>query len=142
MTLRPGFRRGDPSLGVHIPQGADLSHTALERTFLDARGVLGRVWPSSTRRLATCRSWIMDERLLDALGPESNLVRFQQLFTLVPGWVDGDDDVLEFVFRRPGASLSELPQRTSLERYIVSLLRGGDHFHIRTGWLDFDGGTT
>ncbi|MGC2485166.1 MAG: acyltransferase domain-containing protein [Acidimicrobiales bacterium] len=133
-----GFRRGDSSVGIHIPQGADLSRHALDRTFDEARGVLGETWPTNTRRLATCRSWMMDDRLLDSLRADSNLVLFLRRFELVPGVVDGDDDVVDFVFRLPGTALDDLPRRTSLERLVTSVLESGEHWYIRTGWFDFD----
>jgi hypothetical protein len=139
VALGPGFRRGDASLGLHIPQDADLSPEALDRTFYDARTILGRLWPASRRRLATCRSWIMDDRLVTQLRPDSNLVNFQQRFELVPGWVEDDEDVLDFVFRLPGKDISDLPQKTSLERAVIAVLENGDHWHTRSGWFDFDG---
>ncbi len=133
-----GFRRGDSSIGIHIPQGADLTPPALERTFDDARRVLGDAWPTNSRRLATCRSWMLDDRLL-ALRADSNLTLFLRRFVLVPGSVDGDEDVVDFVFRLPGTALADLPRRTSLERLVISVLESGEHWHIRTGWFDFDG---
>jgi hypothetical protein len=135
----PGFRHGDSSVGIHIPQGADLSPCALEGTFDEARRVLAEAWPTNTRRLATCRSWMMDDRLLNSLRADSNLVLFLRRFELVPGWVDGDEDVVDFVFRLPGTALADLPRQTSLERLVTSVLESGEHWHIRTGWFDFDG---
>jgi hypothetical protein len=126
-------------MGIHIPQGADLSPAAVDRTLREARAVIARVWPGATRRLATCRSWMMEDRLAGALAPDSNLVLFLERFTLVPGWVNGDEDVVDFVFRLPHTPLEELPQNTTLERFVVALLRSGEHFHVRTGWFDFDG---
>jgi hypothetical protein len=137
-TTLAGFRRGDASVGVHIPQGADLTPTTLERTFDEARRVLGRIWPTNTRRLATCRSWMLDERLL-ALRADSNLVSFLRRFELVPGTIDGDEEVVDFVFQMPGVALADLPRHTSLERLITSVLERGEHWHIRSGWFDFDG---
>jgi hypothetical protein len=138
-ALGPGFRRGDPSIGLHISQDANLTPASLDRTFADARRLLGELWPVSQRRLATCRSWTMDDRLVEVLRPDSNLVGFQRRFELVPGWLDGDEDVLDFVFRRPNTALAHLPQTTSLERAVVAVLQRGNHWRTRTGWLDFDG---
>jgi hypothetical protein len=137
--LGPGFRRGDSSFGLHIPQDADLSPEALDRTFDEARTILRQRWPVEHRRLATCRSWTMDDRLTDFLKPDANLVKFQQRFELVPGWVDGDEDVLDFVFRLPGTAVDDLPQTTSLERAVLSVLGSGEKWHTRSGWFDFDG---
>jgi GNAT-like C-terminal domain/N-acyltransferase N-terminal domain len=137
-ALGEGFRKGDPSLGLHIPDRTDLSPAALDETFESARSLLGQLWPVHQRRLATCQSWMMDERLSSYLDPASNVLHFQRRFSLLPKWRDGDEDVVDFVFAMPGALLSDLPQTTSLERAIVDVLREG-HWHDRTGWLDFDG---
>jgi GNAT domain-containint protein len=64
---------------------------------------------------------------------------FLRRFELVPGSVDGDEDVVDFVFRLPRTPLADLPRRTSLERLVTSVLESGEHWHIRTGWFDFDG---
>lgn len=139
-TLGPGFRRGDALIGLHIPQDADLTPTALDATFAEARRVLATLWPTNERRLATCQSWMMDERLLEYLDEETNLVRFQRRFTVLPLWRDDDDDVLDFVFRLPGTPLAELPQKTRLERAIVEVLGRGEHWHSPIGYFDFDAG--
>ncbi len=135
----PGFRRGDAHIGLHIPQGTDLTPAALDVTFSDARQVLGRLWPVTERRVATCQSWMMDERLGDYLDDETNLVRFQRRFTRLALWRDDDDNALDFVFRRPGVALRDLPQTTRLERAIVEVLERGEHWRSPVGWLDFDG---
>ncbi len=137
-SLGVGFRPGDPALGLHIPQRADISPATLDATFEEARVVIGRLWPVAQRRLATCQTWMLDDRLTRYLEATSNIIRFQQRFTLLPGWRDDDVEVLDFVFLRPNTALEDLPQRTSLERAIVEVLRTG-HWRVRTGWFDFDG---
>lgn len=136
--LGVGFRNGDESLGIHIPDGVSLTPDALCETIERARSVLGSMWPSGQRRLATCDSWLLDTQLMDYLPPTSNIIQFQQMFSLVPRWTEDDKDALEYVFRRPGTTLSDLPQTTSLERAIVDLLRRGGHWRTRVGWFDFD----
>ena len=86
-------------------------------------------------RVATCTSWLLDEQLADYLPADSNIVRFQRRFTVVDGATDDGRDILRFVFDRVPKSIDELPQRTALERAIVSHLRGGGHWKTRTGWL-------
>jgi hypothetical protein len=138
-TFGVGFRRGDRSLGVHIPQGADLSPSRLDETMDQARLILGELWPSTQRRLATCATWMLDPRLRTMLDPSSNIVQFQRRFNLLSEYFDDDEDVLDFVFRRPGTALDDLPQETTLERAVVDVLASGDHWHTCSGWFDFDG---
>jgi hypothetical protein len=137
--LGPGFRRGDRSIGLHIPRGVNFSPTSLERTFDEAREVLGKIWPVQQRRVATCQSWLLDSRLTTMLPARSNIVQFQRRFTLLPVWYEDDEDILDFVFARPTTPLNELPAGTTLERAIVELLRRGEHWRAGAGWLDFDG---
>jgi hypothetical protein len=138
-TLGVGFRRGDASLGLHIPQGTDLSPGRLDETIDEARRILAQLWPASQRRLATCATWMLDGRLRTFLDPSSNIVQFQQRFNVLSEFVDDDADVLNFVFRSPGTVLEDLPQLTTLERAVVDVLSHGGHWHTCSGWFDFDG---
>lgn len=137
--LGVGFRHGDPSVGVHIPEGARLGRDDLDATFDHARALLGSIWPTQQRRLATCQSWMLDDHLAMYLKPDSNIIGFQRRFTLLPAWVDDDGDTLEFIFRRPGIALGDLPRATTLQRAILEVLETGGHWRARSGWLDFDG---
>ena len=135
----PGFRRGDSQIGLHIPSGARFDPVALDESLRQARTILHRVWPTTQRRLATCASWLLDDQLAGYLPATSHILAFQRRFTMAPGGHDDDGDILEFVFRRPGASLDDVPQSTTLERAIVALIRAGGHWMSRAGWFDFDG---
>lgn len=138
-TLGPGFRVGDASVGLHIPDHTELSPTALDATFAEAREVVGAVWPVAQRRVATCQSWMLDPQLAEFLAPSSNILAFQRRFTSLPEWIEDDRDIVEFVFRQPGVGLRDLPQRTTLERAVVTLLKSGGHWRVPAGWMDFDG---
>jgi hypothetical protein len=137
--LGEGFRRGDPSVGIHIPYGAALAPRDLDATFARARQVLGSMWPVEQRRLATCQSWLLDTQLEDFLDPASNIMQFQRRFTLLDGWYDNDHETLLFIFQRPRVARSELPRDTALQRGVLDLLERGGHWRARPGWLDFDG---
>jgi hypothetical protein len=138
-TLGPGFRNGDASVGIHIPDGTDLSASALDATFDEAREVIGAMWPVRQRRVATCQSWMLDPQLGEFLAPTSNILGFQRRFTLLPEWIVDDHDIIEFVFRRPGVALTDRPQTTTLERAVVALIESGRHWRVPPGWTDFDG---
>ncbi len=133
-----GFRRGDPALNVHIPARIDLSDEALDATFARAREVLPRVWPVATRRIAVCQSWMMDDRLVAALGEGSRIVRFQRRFELIEPYADDVDNVMYFVFGVEGVDPSTLQPNSRLQRYIKEVLVAGGSWHSRTGWLAFD----
>ncbi|MBW4030195.1 MAG: DUF5596 domain-containing protein [Acidobacteria bacterium] len=136
-VLGEGFRRGDLSLGVHIPARIDLSPAALDATFEKARDVLARVWPCTTRRLATCQSWMMDDRLATALGESSNVVGFQRRFTLIDPYVEDVEMVQHFV-RGSDEGPLDPAALTRVQRVVFDVLSTGGRWRNRTGWLDFD----
>ena len=130
------FCHGDQALGTHIPEVGPLTPEACDASLRQARPFFEELFGGSTYRWATCNSWLLDDQLAEYLPAGSNIIRFQRRFHLLPGGTDGDQSVLEFVFRRPGADLSDLPQRTTLERAVVAHLRAGRHWVTRSGWLE------
>lgn len=135
----PGFRRGDEAVGLHIPRGTNLAPAALDSTLARARDVLGALWPTRQRRLATCQTWMLDDRLRAHLDPSTNLLRFQDRFTLLAGWREVDEDVADFIFERSLSSLPSVTALTRLQRAVLEVLGGGEHWRARIGWFDFDG---
>lgn len=129
------FRRGNPCLGVHIPESGPLSPEACDASFQGAREFFPRHFPDESYRIATCGSWLLDDQLAEYLPASSNIVRFQHRFQLLPGGRPCDGEIISFVFRRNDARLDDLPQRTTLERAIVAHLRAGRHWQARWGWL-------
>lgn len=133
-ALKP--RPASPALSVHIPEsGGPLSPDACSESFARARTFFARHFPEETYHFARCSSWLLDPQLADYLPPTSNIIRFQRRFHLVPGGTNDDESVLRFVFRRVGWSLAALPQRTTLERAVVSHLQAGKHWQFYSGWL-------
>ena len=129
------FPEGAPALGVHIPERGPLTPESCDASFASAGPFFERHFPETKTRLALCTSWLLDPQLAGYLAPDTNIIRFQRRFTLVgEGW-DGDADVLRFVFHRIAPRIEELPQRTTLERAIVTHLGAGKHWRNRTGWL-------
>ncbi|MCL4545160.1 MAG: acyltransferase domain-containing protein [Chloroflexi bacterium] len=129
------FQRGDPCLGVHIPESGSLSPEACDASFQWAREFFPRHFPEETYKFATCGSWLLDDQLAEYLPATSNIVRFQRRFQLMPGGRPCDGEIVSFVFRRVNARVEDLPQRTTLERAIVRHLCAGRHWQSRWGWV-------
>jgi hypothetical protein len=134
--LGVGLRHGDPALDLHIPEAGPLAPDACDQALRLARGFFPRHFPEERYQVVICSSWLLDDQLGAYLAPTSNIMRFQRRFRLLPGGVDGDEDILRFVFRRAAPALDELPRRSSLERAVVDHLRAGRHWKVRTGWFE------
>jgi hypothetical protein len=135
-AMSTAFQPGPPVLGVHVPAGSPLDPAACDASFQAAASFFPRFFPQHASRLAVCTSWLLDEQLADYLPAESNIVRFQRRFELVPGAREDDDGLFLWVFDRVPAALDELQPRTELERTIVRHVRDGHHWRMRTGWLE------
>jgi GNAT-like C-terminal domain/N-acyltransferase N-terminal domain len=129
------FREGDHALGIHIPESGPLSPEAVDDSLARAQPFFARHFPETPTRLGLCTSWLLDPQLTDYLAPDSNVLRFQGRFKLIGDGPNGDAEILRFVFHRIAPNIDELPQRTTLERAIVTHLRAGKHWRNRTGWL-------
>jgi hypothetical protein len=127
---------GEGAVGIHIPESGPLSPAACDESLRRAREFFRRHFDETPVRIGICRSWLLDHQLAEYLDADSNIVRFQRRFHVVPGGSDGDADILRFVFKRIDPGLDELPQRTDLERAIVAHLRAGRHWQNRLGWLE------
>lgn len=131
-----GFRPGDLGLGLHIPARADISPAACRRSMAGARTLFDRLFPSPARRLLTCSSWLLDDQLSAYLPAGANIIGFQRLFELVPGWAEADEAVLGFVFGKRGVPVAPGPGLSRLQRAVLEHLASGGHFRWRTGWCE------
>lgn len=134
-----GVREGDPVLGVHIPRGR-LTPQSCDEAFALASEFFPRLWPEIEYRASTCVSWVLDPQLADYLDDTTNILAFQRRFVLLPPDEErpADAETVEAIFARewPGIQrLSQLPQRSTLERAVVTHLRSGGHWFYRGGVL-------
>lgn len=147
---RLGFHLGELSLsdgacgyvlGVHILAGERLDVTACAESLGRARKFFARRFPDRPVSLFTCESWLLDPQLAGYLDSDTNIVRFQRLFTILPvpdhleARSRSDEEMRGYLFAGSGdAALDRLPQDTTLRRAYVEHLRSGRHWHARTGW--------
>ncbi|MGW3891829.1 acyltransferase domain-containing protein [Micromonospora chokoriensis] len=129
--------RGDTAIGLHVPDVGPLTPEAVAASLDEARAFFARHFPDEPYTAFSCGSWLLDPQLREYLPEGSNIVRFQQMFELVPyeekDGPDADVEVLRFVFRTLSTPLDQLPRRTALQRAIVDHLRAGRHWHWRHG---------
>jgi hypothetical protein len=127
---------GEPVIMVHIPGFmGPFPPDACDASFAMAKVFFARHFPEWQFRLAICESWLLDPQLAGYLPETSNIIQFQRRFHLAYPNEPNNDSTLGFVFRSPGTPLDELPQRTRLERAVVSHIRAGKSWTGGTGWL-------
>lgn len=125
------------ALSIHIPDFmGPMGYDACTESIRQAADFFPTHFPDWPVRVAFCDSWLLDPQLKEFLRPDSNIIRFQDRFTLAGGetW-DATESVLQFVFGRKLADLDSLQPVSSLERGIVNHIRAGRTFSARRGWF-------
>jgi hypothetical protein len=127
------------ALSLHIPRSGPLTPDACDASFAWAREFFPRHFPDEPYDEVTCGSWLLDPTLAEYLPADSNILRFQRRFELLPGGEDGTEDFLRFVFGTIATPIEELTARTSLQRAGLAHLRAGRRWLNRTGRIAWTG---
>ena len=75
-----GIEKGAPILEVHIPRGEKMTPEVCRASFREARAFFARYFPEYSYSYFACSSWLLDASLSDFLPPESNIIKFGNLF--------------------------------------------------------------
>ena len=120
---------------VHIPAVGPLRTEEAVESLDAARAFFATHFPAYEYDRFTCDSWLLDETLKKYLPPESNIVRFGDLFTRVSE-VDANS-VIRYVF---GWNITEetLPKVTPTSSFaarVKDAILGGEQFHRTFGYI-------
>lgn len=130
-----GLPKGAPIIEVHIPRAPSLKAEDCDAAIAQARAFFATYFPEFAYREMTCDSWLLDDRLLEILSPESNILRFQSLFDIV--LQKPSDETLNYVLGRPTTreNVAEKEATTSLARKVKELALAGAEFHEGYGLI-------
>lgn len=123
-------------LSIHIPDFmGSMDHDSCSESIRRAAQFFPMHFPDWPVEYAVCNSWLLDPQLKDILRPTSNIIRFQNRFTIADGSYDSSDSVMQFVFGRHVRDIDTIHPSSSLEKGVISHLRSGKDWHGRQGWL-------
>lgn len=94
-----GLEKGDNVLDVHIPAGADLSPEAVKESLELAKEFYAKHYPEFEFKHFICYSWMMDTELSKLLNPDSKILKFQNMFTLVKSEEKENYSALKYLFK-------------------------------------------
>lgn len=115
-------------LGVHIPESGPLTPQEIDDSLRMAFQIALPAFSDYAPEAVTLHSWLLDPGVNAGLKPESNMARFTRRFKLYGESRDAFRDALFFGFhiepRGSDIDLDALPQATSLQRTLVTRLKG------------------
>lgn len=128
-----GIQKGDSVIEVHIPSGGKLDCEAALASLDMARAFFAHYFPDYSYTCFTCHSWLLDDTLKAYLPPESNIVRFGDLFDKVAE--DDSYGLIRYLFRWD-TTVENLPHavcNSGFSQRIKSAVLGGVRFHETLG---------
>jgi hypothetical protein len=125
-------------LDTHIPASGPLAPEAVDDAFAAAVPFFARHYPDCPATAFSCTSWLLDPVICELLPETSNLVRFQQRWSLAESGYRSDESVIYFAFNvrsdpEDPIDPRTLDARTSLQRAVVEHLAGGGHWSAWSG---------
>lgn len=139
MILAPG----DTLLKVHIPGIArnPFSKEACEAAYQKGIDIYKNLYPEYDFKGFVCNTWLLSPNLQKILKKDSNIVRFQEAYLLIPA-KNNAPDVFHYVYGMNVQSAAEvdaatLPETNSLQRGVKKLLQEGIYIHQYNGFIPF-----
>ena len=124
------------TIQVHIPAVGKLDAQLCLASLDEARAFFAKYFPEYEYDRFTCHSWLLDATLKKYLPPESNIIRFGDLFTRTTS--EDADSLLRYIFRWDATrkTLPSLPATSSLAtRVKKAILEEGETFHLTFGYI-------
>lgn len=132
---RCGPGADDAVLDIHVPASGPLVPQLCDESLRWAADFFADHFSEHDFAFGTCRSWLLDEQLAEYLAEDTNIVRFQRRFHLVPGVRNADQEMHKYMFAANSTGLGSIPPpRTRLEHAVLAHLEAGRHWRIRSGW--------
>ncbi len=135
----PIITPGDSMIEIHIPPASSGGRMAWEECAASYREALDFFpihYPELNFSAFTCWSWLLDPSLSKILPPESNIVKFQSPFHLLPV-CSNDAQCYDLVFG-DGAAVSTVTPKTSLQRAIVDYVCAGNRMRGAAGFITME----
>ncbi len=137
----PVYQSGYTAIKVHIPYGGKLDKENCAASYARAKEIFKRCFPEYDFKCFLICCWMLSPVLRELLKPESNILAFQEGFTLIPA-KSGATDAFLYVFGIETSSVSDidlekLPENNSLQRGIKQNALQGKYIHQFHGYKPF-----
>ena len=129
-----GIAETDGTLDVHIPADGRMDIDECLRSFAMAKEFYAKYYPEKQYTYFNCHSWLLDRTLKKYLPPDSNIIRFGDLFERISD--DVTDDLFRYIFRWDVKNRELLAAHTPATRFggvIKDAAMKGEEFHSTLG---------
>lgn len=120
---------GTKVLNVHIPAGEPLDYEACLDSFRLAEAFFGK------NQIYMCDSWLLSPHLKEVLSEKSNILKFQNLFTVIKVY-HAYPQAEQRIFQNVIENKQKYPEDTSLRRRAKAYILSGKDLGIGIGFIE------
>ncbi len=128
------LKKGDNIISTHIPAALPFTVEIAMESIERAKEIFEKYYPDFTYKTFCTFTWMLEKRLKDIMGRETNITRFADLFTAFPLKNDGRD-VYSYLFHVDGGAAEDLPENTGMQRAVKEYLKAGNYYYDKGGIL-------
>lgn len=131
-----GIKKGDNVIDTHIPAAGPLLEEECKKSFDFAREFFAKFYPEYKYDVFTCHSWLLGEDLIELLGSESNIIKFQKLFNIEEQYES--DAILRYTFRwkMQREEVAGVEPTSGFAKKVKEKALSGGIFHGGTGYIN------
>lgn len=136
---REKLRCGDKILGVHIISHEPFTKELCDASYEQVIEVMQKCYPDFEYKAICCHSWMMEKRLRQIMGRDTNITRFADRYHVFPIKSRGTG-VYSFLYHLPPQSAlrqeaEKLPEGNSMQRAVKAYLCAGNYFYEKGGFF-------
>lgn len=121
-------------VSVHIPSDASLKQINCRESYKQAADFFVKYEKDYTDVPYYCESWLLSPGLKEILKETSNILSFQNDF-IIDSFEPEDTGYMQWVFKKEGLLLEDVPQNTSLQTKMKTFLQKGGKIGAARGYL-------
>ena len=132
------FTGNNEYIKIHIPRGNSLDYDEVKSSLNNMDDYIKRYFPETKNKklIYFTNSWLLSKEVKEILNENSNIVKFQSLFSIIED-IENKEDFLKFVFDASSdTNLKDLKEDTSLQRELKRKLMNNEKLHIGLGILN------
>ena len=126
------FAPGVDAISMHVLFEADLSSEAVTASLQESIQMARRMFPDKSFQAIYCSSWLLHPAVSETLGINSKIRKFADNFVKFPS-KSGANAVFHYVFPGDHANLTELPEKSRLQKGLKRRILSGEYIHDTAG---------
>lgn len=129
------LKNGDNVISVHIPGNDKMTPESVDESFNRAKEFFGKYYADKNFKAFVCSSWLLDTGLKEFLKPESNILKFQNKFTIALSFVNTFALYWNIFGIENFIPYNELEPKNGFQQKILDFIKNGGYLYSGNGFI-------